>query len=62
MLWVLDCVLDDCICLVGCFVSGLFCGFWEVLCVLRDLRVDLLGGLRNGVKAWGGGIGYEVWG
>ena len=54
MLWVLDCVLDDCICLVGCFVSGLFCGFWEVLCVLRDLRVDLLGGLRNGVKAWGG--------
>ena len=24
---------------------------WEVLCVLRDLLVDLLGGLRNGVKA-----------
>ena len=25
-------------------------GCWEVLCVLRDLRVEVLGGLRNGVK------------
>ena len=24
--------------------------FWEVLCVLRDLRVEVLGGLRNGLK------------
>ena len=23
---------------------------WEVLCVLRDLLVQILGGLRNGVK------------
>ena len=42
--------------------SGLLYCFWEMLCVLRDLRVDLLGGLRNGVKAYGGGIVYEVWG
>ena len=35
---------------------------WEVLCVLRDLLVEILGGLRNGVKVWGGGIGCEVWG
>ena len=26
MLWVLGCVLDDCIGLVGCFVSGLL--YW----------------------------------
>ena len=28
-------------------------------------RVEVVGGLRNGVKAWGaggGGIGCEVWG
>ena len=24
---------------------------WEVLGVLRDLRVEMLGGLRNGLKA-----------
>ena len=30
--------------------SGLLCWFWEVLCVLRDLRVEMLGGLRNEVK------------
>ena len=36
--------------LVGCFVSGLLYWIWEVLCVLRDLRVEMLGGLRNGVK------------
>ena len=51
MLWVLGCVLDYCIGLVGCFVSGCCVDCWEVLCVLRDLRVEMLGGLRNGVKA-----------
>ena len=51
MLWVLGCALDDCIGLAGCFVSGLLWWFWEVLCVLRDLRVEVLGGLRNGLKA-----------
>ena len=50
MLWVLDCVLDCCIWLVGCFVSGLLLLCWEVPCVFRDLRVELLGGLRNGLK------------
>ena len=50
MLWVLDCVMDCCLDLVGCFVSGLLCWIWEVLCVFRDLRVEVLGGLRNGVK------------
>ena len=38
----------------GALRFGLYLGFrrgiWEVLCVLRDLRVELLGGLRNGVK------------
>ena len=42
-------------CCVGrCFGFGLYLGFrrgtWEVLCVLRDLRVEILGGLRNGLK------------
>ena len=36
-------------------VFGLYLGFrrgtWEVLCVLRDLKVEVLGGSRNGVKA-----------
>ena len=30
---------------------GFWCGTWEVLCVLRDLRVEVLGGLRNRLKA-----------
>ena len=34
--------------------SGLLYCFWEVLCVLRDLRVEILGGLRNGMKVYGG--------
>ena len=51
MLWVSDCVLDCCLDLVGCFVLGLLFLCWEVLCVLRDLWVEILGGLRNGVKA-----------
>ena len=51
MLWVLGCAMDCCLDLVGCFVSGLLYWFLGVLCVLRDLRVEILGGLRNGVKA-----------
>ena len=50
MLWVLGCVLDCCLGLVGCFVFGIIVLVWEVLCVLRDLLVEILGGLRNGVK------------
>ena len=40
-----------------CIIGGLLCfrdcciDCWEVLCVLWDLRVEMLGGLRNGVKA-----------
>ena len=38
----------------GALRFGLYLGFrrgiWEVLCVLRDLLVEVLGGLRNGVK------------
>ena len=38
-----------------------FCiGFWEVLCVLVFWEVEILGGLRNGVKVWGGGGGGGV--
>ena len=36
--------------LVGCFVSGLLYWFWEVLCVLVFWEVEILGGLRNGLK------------
>ena len=43
--------MDNCIGWWVSLFSGLFCGSWEVLCVLWDLRVDLLGGLRNGLKA-----------
>ena len=48
---VLGCVLDCCIGWWVALFSGLLHWFWEVLCVLRDLRVELLGGFRNGVKA-----------
>ena len=51
MLWVLGCVLDSCIGFGGLLCFRDYCiDCWEVLCVLRDLRVDLLGGLKNGVK------------
>ena len=39
----------------GLLLFGDYCvGCWEVLCVLRDLRVEVLGGLRNGLKCRGG--------
>ena len=61
MLWVLGCVLDYCIGRVGRRLARLRDWYvalfrdccidcWEVLCVLRDLRVEVLGGLRNGLK------------
>ena len=51
MLWVLGCVLDDCICCCELLCFRDYCiDCWEVLCVLRDLRVEMLGGLKNGVK------------
>ena len=51
----------------GALCFGLYLGFRrgirEALRVLQVRRVDLLGGLRIGVKAYGGGgIGCEVWG
>ena len=50
MLWVLGCVLDNCICCwVGLFRDNCI-GCWEVFGVLWDLLVEILGGLRNGVK------------
>ena len=48
MLWVLGCVLDYCIGFGRLLCFGIDC--WEVLCVLRDLLVEMLGGLRNGLK------------
>ena len=52
MLWVLGCVMDN---YIGCWVLLCFrdycIGFWEVLCVLVFWEVEILGGLRNGVKA-----------
>ena len=51
MLCVLSCVLGYCIGFgrLLCFgIVVLVC--WEVLCVLRDLLVEMLGGLRNGLK------------
>ena len=50
MLWVLGCVLDDCLSWWVALFRDYCVGCWEVLCVLRDLRVEVLGGLRNGVK------------
>ena len=43
--------MDKCIWFGGLLCFGiivLVC--WEVLCVLRDLLVEILGELRNGVK------------
>ena len=39
LVWWVALFRDDCI------------GFWEMLCVLRDVLVEILGGLRNGVNA-----------
>ena len=51
MLWVLGCFMDNCIGfgMLLCF-RDICVGCWEVLCALKDLRVEILGGLRNGVK------------
>ena len=49
----LDVVLGGASCFGLCF--GLLYWFWEVLCVLVFRRVELLGGLRNGLKVLGGG-------
>ena len=35
---------------------------WEVLCVLRDLRVDFGRWVEKWVESVGGSIGGEVWG
>ena len=51
MLWVSGCVMDNCIGFGALLCFRDICvGCWEVLCVLRDLLVEILGGLRNGVN------------
>ena len=48
---VLGYVLDYCICFGELLCFRDYCiGFWEVLCVLVFWKVDLLVGLRNGLK------------
>ena len=55
--------MDNCICCGGLLCFRDYCiDCWEVLCVLRDLLVEILGGLKNAVKCVGGSIGCEVWG
>ena len=63
LLWDLGGASDFVLCFEACFVLGgalwdLYLGFrrgiWEVLCVLVFWRVEILGGLRNGVKVQGG--------
>ena len=48
MFWIIVLVL------VGCFVFGIIVLVWEVLCVLVFREVEILGGLRNGLKVYGG--------
>ena len=48
MFWIIVLVL------VGCFVFGIIVLVWEVLCVLVFWEVEILGGLRNGLKVYGG--------
>ena len=60
MLWVLGCVLDYCIGfgMLLCFgIIVLVC--WEVLCVLRDLRVDFGRWVEKWVESVGGVYGIR---
>ena len=50
MLWVLGYVMDNCIGFGVALFRDYCIGFWEMLCVLVFWEVEILGGLRNGVK------------